>query len=157
VAYCSAADLLIGNIPVPRGVSAEQYVQAAADEIDAALGQMFETPILIDPSNISLRPSTLVLKQINAKLASGRLIMAADAGGQDTQLHAYGLSLVREAQASLTELRSSSDSLPGAVVIVAENADDSAGLPRILNYDQTSQVDFFYEYFNPVLNPRTGA
>ena len=80
--------------------------------------------------------------------------MAADSGGQDRTLHAYGVSLVREAQAALAELRAYSDSLPGAELLPGgENADDAAGLPRILNLDPHSHVEAFYDYFNPVINP----
>lgn len=154
MAYCVVGDLLTGDIPLPVVVSATQYVNSAADEIDAALGQVYVTPIVLDVTSPAVRPSALVLKGINAKLASGRIIMAADAGGQDTVLHAYGLSLVREAQATLTELRASAETLPGATPVTTITAGQSVGRgPIIVNRDVTSQVESFYDFFNPVLNP----
>lgn len=154
MAYCLIGDLLTGDIPLPVVISAQQYINSAADEIDAALGQIYVTPIVLDVTSPAVRPSVLVLKGVNAKLASGRIIMAADAGGQDTVLHAYGLSLIREAQATLVELRASAETLPGATPVTTITAGQNIGKgPLIVNQDPVSSVDAFYAFVNPNLNP----
>lgn len=149
MAYCGVDNLLTGDIPLPMGVSPQQNINSAADEIDAALGQLYITPIEIDPLDPAVRPSILVLKGVNAKLASGRIIMAADAGGQDNSLHAYGLSLIREARGTLIQLRSSSDSLPGAALLPVVQGVNVGKGPIILNRDPKSLVDGFYDFYNP--------
>lgn len=149
MAYCVVGDLLTGDIPLPVVVSPQQYIASTAEEIDAALGHLYITPIVLDVTNPAVRPSALTLKNVNAKLASGRIIMAADAGGQDTTLHAYGLSLVREALTTLTELRASADTLPGAVVIESAMATRVSRGPILINPDATSRVDDFYRFVDP--------
>lgn len=127
-------------------------MQNAADEMDVLLGQHYVTPIALDAADPAVRPAALALKLINAKLASGRIIMAADAGGQDKQLHQYGLSLVKEAQASLLMLSASSETLPGAEPLPVQGETNEGYGPRIFNKDPASVVDFFYDTLNPTLN-----
>lgn len=147
MAYCVVTDLLMGSIPLPSGAQPQAYVDMAAEEIDAVLGSRYVTPIAIDVLDPATRPAILTLKNINRKLATGRLILAADAGGQDETLHAYGLSLVKEAQTALLTLSASSDSLPGAVPIPTSGLTYSSG-PRILNKEPVSLVDGFYDSFS---------
>lgn len=147
--YSEVGDLLTGNIPLPGTLLPAKFVQDATDEIDGALGQVYITPIVLDPGVPAVRPSVLTLKRINNLLASGRLIMAADAGGQDQTLHAYGLSLIKEAHDALSKLRESSDTLPGAIPIEYEDTTATVRGPRILNEDDHSHVAAFYGYVDP--------
>jgi hypothetical protein len=64
--------------------------------------------------------------------------------------------LVNEAKASLTELRASTETLPGAVIIDRGVIDRQGRGPRISNLDPISRVEQFYDFYNPVLNPQTG-
>lgn len=110
--YCETADLLLGNVPVPA--TAGKYVQDAADEMDSRLGLLYVTPIVLDESDPRTRPAALLLKRINSWLASGRLIMALDAGGEDDQLHKYAERLVSEALLALKMIVEREIVLPGA-------------------------------------------
>jgi hypothetical protein len=104
-------DLILGNIPVPN--DAGKYVTAAADEMDSYLGLQYVTPVVLQESIPKQRPGYLLLKRINSWLATGRLIMALDAGGEDDQLHQYGKSLVESALKALEEIRTGDIQLPG--------------------------------------------
>lgn len=147
--YCTVDDLLIGNIPTPAYVNKQKYVDDAADEIDSYLGARYVTPIVLTPSLPAERPSALMLKRINAHLASGRLILATAAGGEDTELHAYGASLVREALAGLMQLAAGEPPLTGALPATNVGSTDPGSLPLVSNGDPYSQVDGFYEVLTP--------
>lgn len=140
--YCAEADLLLGEIPLPEYLSATQYINNTAEEIDVALSGLYSTPIeVIDiPQN---KPTTLFLKQVNAKLATGRLIMAAAMGHQETDVNAYGKYLIDEAVAALYRVCEKEFVLPGAEQNVAA-ASDTGGV-RIKNLDSVSQVEGFYD------------
>lgn len=113
--YCTAADLLLGNIPTPS--DADTYVQDAADEIDSLLGMRYESPIVLSEDDPVQRPGALLLKRINVWLASGRLIMALDGAGEDDQVHQYAKYLMTEAKSALQNLSDGSIILPGGVPI----------------------------------------
>lgn len=110
--YCEVEDLLLGNIPVPS--TAGKYVQQAADEMDSHLGLQYVTPVVLDEGNPKQRPGFLLLKRINSWLATGRLVLALDAGGEDDQLHQYGKKLVDDCMKALEEIVSGNIQLPGA-------------------------------------------
>lgn len=151
MAYCEEGDLLLGDIPIASYVSKTGYVNDAADEIDSYIGFIYRTPVTFtDPDDPATRPARLLLKRINAHLASGRLIMALDAGGQDDRLHAYGYSLVKEAVASLMGIADGSIVLEGAAPVV--EAPDSVEPKGIVinNLDEESNVEAFY---NRVASP----
>lgn len=116
--YCDTGDLLLGNVPVPA--SAARYVQDAADEIDSVLGSQYVTPIILDENIPAQRSGFLLLKRINAHLASGRLIMALDAAGEDDQLHQYAEYLLRQALEALRQIQDGSIIIPGAEPINPE-------------------------------------
>lgn len=109
--YCETTDLLLGNIPTPS--NAGTYVQAAADEMDSILGLQYVTPVVLDENNPKQRPAFLLLKRINAWLATGRLVLALDAGGEDDQLHQYGKRMVDDALMALNEIAKGDILLPG--------------------------------------------
>lgn len=143
MAYCEEADLLLGNIPIADYVSKSKYISDAADEIDSMIGSRYVTPVNL-ADTAENRPARLLLKRINAHLASGRLIMALDAGGQDDRLHAYGYSLVQQALAALAALVDGTADLGAAPVIPDPNA-NSVTVPVVIsNIDPESQVEAFY-------------
>jgi hypothetical protein len=110
--YCETEDLLLGNVPIPT--TAAKYVQDAADEMDSRLGLRYVTPVILDGNVPAQRPGVLLLKRINTWLASGRLLMALDAAGEDDQVHQYADRLVREAMAALKMIEDGEILLPGA-------------------------------------------
>ena len=147
-AYCTTADLLIGDIPTSAGLDPAKYVQDAADEIDSKIGFVYQTPIPVGPSDGTPRPVVLLLKRINAHLASGRLILAATIPAESERLNAYGRSLVRESEEAIQAIASGQIILDG--VLPGGLAMPAKAIPKILNGDAESSVDAFYDR---VVNP----
>lgn len=145
-AYCTTGDLLTGDIPTTAALTPEKAVQDAADEIDSKIGFRYSTPVDITPTGPTPRPVTLLLKRLNAHLASGRLIMAAAASGSQDNVHAYGASLVREASRTLNAIADGTLDLDGLEPLVPF----TPKAPLIHNEDATSQVENFY---NAVTSP----
>lgn len=137
-AYCTEDDLVIGDAVVPTGLTKAKFIQDAADEIDSKIGYRYDTPV----AGTSPRPVLLLLKRINAFLASGRLIMAADVAGQRSELHAYGASLVKEATDSLAAIAAGTVDLP--IAVNPDNQTSGQNMPLIANVDAVSQVESFY-------------
>jgi phage gp36-like protein len=143
VPYSTIDDLLLGDLPLGSKIDPIRFVQDAADEIDSVLGFRYVTPIDVSDSADTKRYVKLLLKRINNHLASGRLILAADIGGEDSVLHAYGVSLIQEATAALCQIVNGTVSLEGA----AENEVGGASTgPTIINEDERSGVAAFYGF-----------
>lgn len=151
MAYCETSDLVLGGIPLPAPTTAATYVNAAADEIDSYLAALYVTPITVSmvpdsdpPTSVEprARQTILTLKRINSHLASGRLITSLASGGEDTDVHAYGLMLIREALAALNQLKTGTPDMYGATKIPVTN--ESALRGQTFNVDPYSQVESFY-------------
>lgn len=149
MAYSASTDLLNGNIPIPQYLDKEKFVTDAADEIDSKIGFLYQTPIDVATNSAVSRPARLLLKRINNHLATGRLLLAADAGGENDQVHAYGLFLIQEANAALDAIAAGEPVIEGAVKI-----DNGAGTVVssviVENLDPESHVEAFYDR---VMNP----
>jgi hypothetical protein len=142
--YCSPGDLLTGSVPLPTYLDPAKFVSDAADEIDSKIGFIYVTPVDVSDGSTAVRPVRLLLKRLNVFLATGRLLMTVDAGGEDKTVHAYGLRLVTEAENSLAMIASGQLPLDGAARV-----DDGTGAqplgPIIGNKDAESYVDAFYD------------
>lgn len=145
MAYSSPSDLLTGDLKLPDYLSAQKFVDDAADEIDSRIGFLYATPVNVaalkaDPK---LRPIALLLKRINTFIASGRLIMATDVSGEAGRVHNYGLTLVRDANLALDSIVS------GKTVLNIPPADPESdpllSSPAQYNKDPESNVDAFYD------------
>ena len=147
-AYCAEADLRTGDLAPPSYTSKVQYIQNAAEEIDAAIGAIYVTPIEI-PAQPEFRPSILFLKKVNWLLASGRLILDIAAAGEQDTLHAYGKSLLAEAVGMLEQLQAREIALVGATVIPSTNDEGRSTGPTIFNEDKESLVEGFYRNQRP--------
>jgi hypothetical protein len=152
VAYCERSDLLTGDIPLASKYgNGENFVNLAADEIDAQIGHIYVTPIVFDESTptkvAKVRPSKLLLKKINTLLASGRIILDMAAGGEDNNLHAYGRSMVREAINLLEQICDRKILLVDAPLIDTEADNDNTG-PIVVTEDPYSLVEGFYTRYN---------
>lgn len=143
-AYCSEADLRTGDLRAPSYTSKEQYIKGAAKEIESALGHIYVTPFVIDPSVPENRPSILLIEKLNWLLASGRFILDVAAAGERDNLHAYGASMLKEAQDILKQLQNREPLLTGAPLIPGTGDQGGSG-PRIDNEDSESLVKGFYE------------
>lgn len=152
VAYATEADLMVGAIPTPAYIDKAAYLNQASDEVDSYLAAVYATPINlpdVSPNQIDPeRETRLVLKRVTSQLASARIILAAAAGGEDTEIHAYGKLLLNEALRTLRQLATGEPMLPGATVNPNAPEADGSGLPLVVNGDAFSEVDRFYGLTN---------
>lgn len=141
-AYCEVGDLQLGSIPPPVAPdkTLDKYILEAAEEIDSYIGMRYSTPVVTDGSPVT-RPVKLLLKRINAWLATGRFILAADAGGEDDQVHQFGLYLVQQAIEALVAIQNGTIVLPG-IDLVEEDDNKQTG-PVGAWQDLESQVEGF--------------
>lgn len=152
-AYCALEDLRIGDLPSPTLTTKEQYIVGAAEEIDAALGHLYVTPIVIDDAPPENRPSILCLKKINWLLASGRAISDMAIAGEADNLHALAKQYLLEASKMLEDLVRRDYILTGVELI--ETGEDAAfNGPAIFNEDAESLVTQFYTGQRPTCYPK---
>jgi hypothetical protein len=149
--YAEAGDLipLIGDLRLPASMPAEAFLAQAADEIDSYLGFIYKTPFDLSADSKIIAPAKLLLKRVNLYLAAGRALMAMNQTGEDNRVHAYGQSLVEEAEKVLCEIRDGNAVLPGADPL-DPNQQQTLNVPQISNVDPESNVEAFY---NRVTNP----
>lgn len=149
MAYCEVIDLLIGDLPTSAALSPQKYVNDASDEIDSKIGFVYTTPIPITAGATTPRPVVLLLKRLNAHLATGRMILAATIIAEDKELNAYGKRMVADCELTLVQIATGQLLLDG-VIPSGLNALPLAHVPMILNKDTESAVDAFYDR---VVNP----
>lgn len=145
MAYCETTDLLLGDMTLSESVDPQAFVDNASDEIDSKIGYLYVVPIqqTAVPNFIWTK-----LKNINAKLATARLILAVNVGGEEDAMHAYGVGLLSEAKAELECIKSGSDPLIGATPVGTSGGDGNGNAPTLLQTDRVSGVDAFYDYVN---------
>lgn len=149
MAYCEVIDLLIGDLPTSAALNPQKYVNDAADEIDSKIGFVYTTPIPIGITDLTPRPVVLLLKRLNAHLATGRMILAATIIAEDQQLNAYGKTLVGECITTINLIAT------GQLILIQVSTTGSSALPPphvplIANVDSESSVEAFY---NRIANP----
>lgn len=143
MAYCTEADLVLGDIPTPSYLNVTKVIDDAADEIDSKIGYIYTTPVNVSSPGPLERPARLLLKRINAALATGRLILAVASPEEKSSLHAYGYNLVREANGAIRAIVDGEIVLEGATLENPPPAD--LGTVMITNVDSESQVEAFYD------------
>lgn len=145
-AYCRVSDLRTGDIRLPAYISKEQRIQAAAEEIDIALGHLYVTPITfpLADAHPEQRPSVLAVKKMNWLIASGRLILDLAAASEDATQHAYGMGMLKEGLEMLKAFATGKPKLDGAVVIPEPEGNKNFTGPVIHNEDPVSLVESFY-------------
>lgn len=142
-AYCAPEDLLVGDMPT-NPTRAQQFIDAAADEIAVAL-----SPVYVWPPDEPLDAQTnLVLKRLNVLLATGRYVMAQAVGSEDTSVNAYGSYLLKEAHELLEGVMNQAILLPGVTKATAYATTAGNG-PRVINEDSVSAMKAFYDFTNP--------
>lgn len=153
--YCTVDDLLIrSDLTLPSGIDAQKYVNDAADEIDSRIGLLYRTPVKIATEDLEkYRTTLLMLKSINAQLATGRIIMSISSPSENSELDAYGNYLVREANTRINQIANRNYILEGAAP--NENTPEESTVSRtmIYNLDPDSSIESFYDFVNPA---RTG-
>lgn len=144
MAYSETEDLLIGDLPLSGVVDPEKYIQDATDEIDSYIGNVYTTPLDVSDTSSIARHSRLLIKRICNHLSTGRLILAVASPSEDTQLHAYGASLVQNALEALVLIAEGKVLLEGAP---SSDTNETVRVttPLIYNKDTESQVEAFYD------------
>jgi hypothetical protein len=153
--YCEETDLLLGDdILMPSSLSKPKFVAMAASDMDAKLGYVYVVPIVTTSMPVHQKN---LLKSINAKLASGRLIMAQAMASQDSAVHQYALYLIKEAEMDLMTIANGTVDLTaplvddaGSPINPVENPlvdDPWAKTPTGWNPDATSPVTAFEKTF----------
>ncbi len=140
MSYCEVEDLLIGQVRdrLPPQVVPNDFIEAASDEIDSKLGFMYVTPFMLDqdrPNSLPVFQAKLI-KDICKKLASGRILLAATSAMEQSTIHAYGASLIRDATVSLMAIANGDARL--SVIRV-----DADGNPRASEPDSPEVADPF--------------
>lgn len=105
MAYCEVTDLITGSLlwaPDDED-EPERFVNLAAEEMDSYLGFKYVVPVVgrASLSGVLALHEELLLKNINIKIASGRLLLAKFAGAEEAHEHQYGLGLLREGKSDL--------------------------------------------------------
>ena len=102
------------------------------------LGSRYETPVVVDPVPANRR-TTLFLKQCNAQIASGRMIIALTLTREADNLHAAARQMINGALAALNQLVAGNGYLPGA--ILSGTSDATLNKVAIGQRDKTSSVE----------------
>ena len=155
MAYCEVEDLLIGQMAgrLPPQVVPDDFIEAASAEIDGILGFMYVTPFVMEGENTLPLQQVKLIKTTCAKLASGRIMLAATSTMEQSTIHAYAASLVSDANRTLTVIANGEVNLAAPMVDSEgnprpdapnpEDADPFAYIPGGSNRDSVSGVEAF--------------
>lgn len=156
--YCEVDDLLLGDLPLHNSTLAQRYINNAAEEIDSKIAPLYQTPVKINPEDVvKFRSTIFTLKRINQFLASGRIIMAMAAPGENNIVHQYGITLVREAQREIDRIVNRDLILDGATPNSNAPSDFAVSRAYVYQLDKESAVEGFYSMVNPVLDGETNS
>ena len=141
--WASEDDLLVGDV-VTIGGTRQKYLEDAETEILVHLTAFYSTPL---PANDALPEHVfLLLKQVHARLASGRMLLSLATSQEDDSLHAYGLSLLNEARTELMRIGTQVP-IPGATPAQSLGEDvDNDRRGSVLNVDTESPFEVFAGY-----------
>src|SRR3954469_8662488 len=116
--YCTNADLLLGQLTtrLPIEIDVDEYIESAADHIDARLGFIYATPFVTEGVDALPSNQAKLLRGINAKRASGQIILAATIATEDNVIHQYGLWLLQEADLELQAIQNGTVKLNAPIV-----------------------------------------
>jgi len=148
--YCTADSIMIGDIMLPPEISPSAYITSTAEEMDSRLSQIYEVPIQIDATDLNkFRGTITILRSINSRLATGRLIMAAAAALENVAVHAYARQMVTEALVDLDKIVERKIILQGAKANDNVNPDFTVAKVVVGGQDDLSAVDGFYQFVDP--------
>lgn len=142
--YCAVSDILTGDLPLPTYLSPIKFVEDAADEIDSMIGFRYTIPVDVSATSTVKAPGILLLKRLNSHIATGRLLMAADQSGEETDVHKYALFLLQSALTTLQNISDGVVTLPGAGTAPVD-PNNPQTVPLLYNKDIESGVEAFYD------------
>lgn len=154
--YCGTGDLLVEDSLqlLPSNLDTQKYVDAAANEMDSKLGFTYKLPLESDDNYLDSDGNPIadfpqhekdLLRDINAKLASGRILMQTQVSADGASYHPYAKELIAEAQALLIMIANRDVLLSGLLKGDPERLSDRG--PTIVNHDSHSMVEQFEENF----------
>lgn len=161
--YSDPEDVMSGTgMARPADDTLERFVRDAAMEIDSRLGFKYKTPLVftrivagsvtfVDPEvKETWTPSFLLITRLSNLLASGRYILATTAPEEDNSLHQYGVKLLRDAEAILSQITSNRTELE-IEELPSEQSDSPYGL-LVQNREPRSFIQSFEDQprnYNP--------
>lgn len=146
IAYCDPTDLQLGDITLPASVSATSYIIRASRDIDLALGERYQVPILTGTGI-----TNMVLRNVAADLASAYILFSLAQPSEGNVANAYATVLYQRAAMTLEPYRTSKE-LPGAL-LAAGRTDDS---PVSVVQEDAASLLGAYETFVTTPNPYAG-
>jgi hypothetical protein len=146
MAYCEAADLLLDDTAREVNDELDRYCALGADEIDAAIGERYHTPVSISDPAVS-RSAVLLLKNLNVFISTGRILMKDFTPTEGMTVHKYAQYLLDEAKRMLEAIKNGEQDLPGVPVDSGGDTPPIVDNVLIGNVDPTSPVEAFYNDF----------
>ena len=144
MSWADEGDLLLGDVAI-GGVGTQQFLDLAREEIEVWLGEFYDLetdfPTVGGTPELAPRLAT-VLKQVQARIATGRLLLAQASTGEDESLHAYGLWLLGEGQAELYKF-GTHYKITNAVLVAGQTSPDQ--IPAAVQPNARSPFDRFEE------------
>ena len=147
--YCTASAIQthVQNIRLPQGVTWDSLAEAAANEVDSHLGTRYVTPIAASATDPETKATAYWLQNVSSMIAAARLMLSTSAPGSQDTANNYGKYLLQNAMTLINDVLSGKVDLQG-VEEVGAGGDGIKGA-IILNQDEYSQVDVFYDNFMP--------
>nr|DAK84360.1 MAG TPA: head to tail adaptor [Caudoviricetes sp.] len=147
--YCTEGAIRthVQNIKLPTGVTWDSLAETASNEVDSNIGVRYVTPITVNPNDPAERSAAYWLQNVTSMVAAARLMLSISAPGSQDTANNYGQYLLSNAQQLMNDVISGKVELPGAEEVAA-NGSIIQG-PTVLNQDAYSQVDLFYDNFEP--------
>lgn len=151
--YSTEADVSVLSNEISFLTDEVNNAIAAADkEINAGIGQRYALPIVTAPGTVA----ELALNRISAHLAAGMLITARSTGSELTEVHAYGLYLLRLAREGIKEIRDGEVELPGIIPVEGPTGSASGPLYTDQGTDGSATDQYYAAFGNPASIVATG-
>ena len=108
-------DEIVGDIPISSGISRTNFLNKAADEMNAYFSGIYSLPINIPASVASVisGATTNTLKSINQDLAGGWLLLSISSVHEDDSLHSFAKDLEKRALDKLKMIQANKMVLTG--------------------------------------------
>jgi hypothetical protein len=148
--YCEEAAVRthLGNLKLPVAVTVESLCETAANEVDGLLGVRYAVPITVSVNVAEEKATSYWLQMVSSQIAAGRMMVSAGAAASQDTTNNYGRYLLSQAYGQIKLVTDGKKDLAGAVEIGNEDETEVKG-PYIINQDAYSQVDAFYDNFEP--------
>lgn len=136
--YCVDSDVMgrIAHVKIPSGVLASVQREIAHTEININVRKLYIVPI-----NSTDQTDMDFLRDIEADLAGGKLLLDISTVQQIDTLHALGMELIKRSQINLSKLTSENVVLIGAEKDL-DSSDAMVNFPRV-SLDSPDEYDSF--------------